>query len=478
MNKKHGYFLLVIFIALILQQLVLISTHMYLTFREIKPEFVAPSQLIAYRFTNNNDFPTPKFHGCSPKKRLCKFSNVCFSGIDGMLVFDVPGLHTEIENATEGADAPWFSEEGEFGTRHVTAPRIVKLVNKTRYSTLRNVHFSKSMFAFNCWRQSERSYNPAHLLMGIGKLFVHSIDRTNSEPFDTVLFHQCPSTTGWAWGQYVKNIIWDYAIKSGAISKDVDTQDAQINLPHKGVLEDNDMVVCGETVYQEPFSVALYLGRNNHDDIVRWRNVLEEHLNNTYQEPFIEKPSSTHITNNNTRYNNTCASKLKFAAWRRTEGSALRRFTNMDDIKLLVGKYSSIPLSVISVSSTTPPEEQVKLFRSSFDVLMTPHGSHNANMIFSPYATAFIEIAAVPFDKAPFHNGKSFVKKWTLSYGHLPFNNTNLVKKMKNCSNEDRDVCNKYTRLLFIQSDLVVNVEILQKNLEHVISVLCPVVAT
>ena len=50
---------------------------------------------ILTRFHTNGsfDFPTPAFHGCDENDRhLCKFSNVCFSGADGMMVFDVPAL--------------------------------------------------------------------------------------------------------------------------------------------------------------------------------------------------------------------------------------------------------------------------------------------------------------------------------------------------------------------------------------------------
>ena len=79
-------------------------------------------------------------------------------------------------------------------------------------------------------------------------------------------------------------------------------------------------------------------------------------------------------------------------------------------------------MQVVTVNASTSVTEQIRLF-NNFDVLITPHGSHLANGIFSmhPGAKALIEIVPFAFDRVFYSN---FVPNlgfahYIMSTGHL-----------------------------------------------------------
>lgn len=413
------------------------------------------------RFTNMSAFPLPEFHGCN--RTLCHFSNVCFSTHDNMLVFDVPTLETN----SSSNESSWYRY------KKVTSPRRPRLVPHGVYSQLENVYFASDMFVMNCWRQKEGKFNPAHTLMGFGKLLAHASryrEQEETQTFDFLVYHQCTPVEGvvdgksvdWPWGEMVDNIIWEEAVDSGIIQPPM--HEARIFLPYTRryfpTSNAKDVFICGKSVYQEPFSVATYLGSNNGKVVARWRHILAEKDFGKDSIAELSEPCSPR--------------KLRVAIWKRTEGSALRLLTNMESIEQLVGEFTDVPLQVLSTSSDTSPEDQIAVFRS-FDVLITPHGSHLANMVFSPHNTTIIEVSATKYDDAPRRNGVTFLKHWINSYGHVPFNNTELVRKLPVCQKGFNEIaCPKQTRLQFIQSDLVVNITTLRGDLEEAKSALCP----
>jgi hypothetical protein len=332
------------------------------------------------------------------------------------------------------------------------------------------------MYVLNCWRQTALKDNPAHLLMGYGKIFVASTGFHNAregEPLDTfdmVVYHLC-ELPWWPWAQFVDSLINSHAIKNGIINNVAPStiNEARIFLPlAREQLTDprpNDIVICGETVFQEPFSLATYFGENDPKVVAEWRDWtrVQKVIPNTIkamQETVVEDI--------------LCPRQLRFALWNRTEGTSLRLLTNVNDIRRVVSDISDHPLSILTASSKTSPEEQVSLFRS-FDVLITPHGSHLANMIFAKPRTAFIEVSAVFFDEAPSTNGAAFAAKWILSLGH-PTTNAQLTAKMKYCMHRDQSekgTCPRGLRTQFIHSNLIVNTTILRRDIESVVATLC-----
>jgi len=367
-----------------------------------------------------------------------------------MLVFDAPG----IQNKT------WMDIAGILG--NVTLPRRPILLPKTVYSRMTNITFVEKMFVLNCWRQKRHVTNPAHFFMGMGKLFVHSSYNESFLPFDTVLYHHCPSTGGWPWGEFVEELIWDYATSRGAVL-DVGAGGQKIVLPYEeGGDIANSTVICGKAVYQEPFSVALFLGHNKPEDIRAWRKLVQRKFNLSNV-----SPTSAGVIS---RYDRNCVKSLKVAAWKRTEGSALRHMTNMAQVKNLVADYTDIPLIVLNSHSKMLPKDQISVFRS-FDILISTHGAQLTNMVFGRENAAYIEVVAVPNDWF-IRNGRSFAKAYIHSVGHLPANNPNLTKKMESCLSTAEE-CDRVTKWQFRQTDLIVNISILKRDLEDALAVLC-----
>jgi len=431
----------------------------------------------------NTSFPAVKFHGCNDRG-LCQLSDVCFSGHDGMIVF-----------GTNNSEWKRISES-KLGS--VTMPRRPMLVPWSG-NKLRNVYFAKRMFVLNCWRQKHGKLNPAHMLMGEGKLFtlssgtynddVHNV--SNKTPLDLVLYHHCSGLEGWAWGEMLHNLFWEDAVLQGLISPPIDGsgnyEDAKIFMPYAAGKKkrDNDVVICGETVWQEPFSVAKYFGANHPNTTGRW----EERLNDYIKEKQQTNGTSTEKAKPNVVVcaadetggkvggkKTKCSQNLRVAIWKRTEGSALRNFMNMEEIEDLVSEYSNCPAQTLTANAATSPEEQMMMFRS-FDILITCHGSHLANMIFNGRKSVFIEASAVFYNNDFNMNGPSFAKKWIMSFGHLPHNNLLLAKKQPDCLLDERmdpkSICPNDVRLQFKQSNIILNTTVLRNNLESAIATLC-----
>jgi capsular polysaccharide biosynthesis protein len=83
----------------------------------------------------------------------------------------------------------------------------------------------------------------------------------------------------------------------------------------------------------------------------------------------------------------------------------LRRFTNLDEVVRLAQKFTSVTVDVVTVNASTTVTEQIRLF-NGFDILITPHGSHLANGIFTmhPGRKALIEVVPFAFDRVFYSN--------------------------------------------------------------------------
>ena len=88
----------------------------------------------------------------------------------------------------------------------------------------------------------------------------------------------------------------------------------------------------------------------------------------------------------------------------------------------LAQSYTTIPVEVITINSTTSLALQIKTF-NQFDVLISPHGSHLANGIFvlKPASKVVIEVVSFAFDRVFYSNYNSHLGfgNYFLSTGHL-----------------------------------------------------------
>ena len=435
-------------------------------------------------FTNMSAFPLPKFHSCT-ERGLCKLSNVCFSNKDGMLVFEVPGL-----------DIKAYSDRFyEYDPLLLAVKPWV--IPKEAYLNLKNVFFTKSLLVLNCYYQPADNFNPFHTLAAFGKLLATSTGDYGpgqNYTFDMLLYHKCPNFDSWPWAREVDKMIFADAANKGLITTPFSSEnDVKLILPHvfshPSVLLDQDVVICGETVYQDPTTNYNWFGGNAPSVISRWRSLLQNYI-----EEAAHKNDTTTATNNNNKIApssakdnlrqphiySSCSRSLRVAVYRRSGGTALRKFVNLRDVEELVKEYSDRPPTIVTTGVSMPLRDQMSIFRS-FDILITPHGSHLTNMVLGSNSTAYIVLTPVYIDNKISRQAHLWLKKYIESFGHMPYNVSKRSRKamVRSCSRhfpglEAFSPCPwpyKYSE--FLQTDLVVNITTLRGDLETAIEALC-----
>ena len=68
--------------------------------------------------------------------------------------------------------------------------------------------------------------------------------------------------------------------------------------------------------------------------------------------------------------------------FQRTGTIMLRKFVNLDEVVQLAQEYTTRPIEVLTTNATTSVQEQIEMF-NDYDVLITAHGSHLANGLFT-----------------------------------------------------------------------------------------------
>ena len=281
-------------------------------------------------------------------------------------------------------------------------------------------------------------------MMGHGKLFAAATDATIPRPLSTLIMHQCPrfshDPTGddlvrpaWGWASSVWELIESKAVQAGLWSKSavntivlglsvvpekVGTSSIRARTPEaranpRGLPSGFDHVVCARDLLVDPGHVAQYLGPNRPGVVSEWRAHMRERLSNyTLGARSLGEARTATVR---------CASQLRVALWQRpASGPRGRHLHNVEQIRRLVATYTPQPIIFLTATSTTTFAHQVANFRS-FDVLITPHGSHLTNMIFAPPSAIFIEVVTMHVDDAPCRNGRAFAQSWLMAYGrHLP----------------------------------------------------------
>merc|ERR1711991_509264 len=93
-----------------------------------------------------------------------------------------------------------------------------------------------------------------------------------------------------------------------------------------------------------------------------------------------------------------------------------------DQVKQTLQAFTQLPIEEITTTEDQPLAEQIKTF-NDFDILVTTHGSHLTNGIFTmhPYTKAVIEIVPFVYDSIYYKNyimDLGFAD-YVLSTGHL-----------------------------------------------------------
>ena len=213
------------------------------------------------------NFGAPQFHGCRGFYDHCHFENVCFSGHDGMLVPDVPGVNFSSFLDEEAGPA-------------AMQPRLLPLED---FQNLRKVYYAKgTSYALNCAGQSLFQHDPQHYMIGYGKLFVAAHDPTVQRSMDSLIFQQCMQNApdDWDWGKGVWAILESLGKDSQFWAPEaVDTvtlgAPANSSAPYGKLPSAHDPIVCAKRVTMERKYAQTFLGANVPGIVGRWRSRID-----------------------------------------------------------------------------------------------------------------------------------------------------------------------------------------------------------
>ena len=100
----------------------------------------------------------------------------------------------------------------------------------------------------------------------------------------------------------------------------------------------------------------------------------------------------------------------------------MRKFINIDEVIRLAQTYTIEKVEIVTSNSSTSIADQIRIF-NDFDILITPHGSHLANGIFTarPFTKAVIEVDPFAFDRVFYSNYAPALgfAHYIISTGHL-----------------------------------------------------------
>jgi len=297
--------------------------------------------------------------------------------------------------------------------------------------------------------------------------------------FKNMAFHQCPSyqrkirNNAWSWGK----AIFDAAImdweRVNLWKGENATNIVELHLGSKNW-------TCFEDLYMENDNGVWYPAPQYH---VKWREALLEAAKTGSLSATADYKYSP--PDGETLEDRCREGRLRINIFQRKTGN-LRSFVNMEEVLALIRRYtnrSSIP--TISVDKDTPVIEQARAFQA-FDVLVTSHGSHLANLIFSqPTTTAIVEILPVSRDRVFYNNAmRANFSYYIISTGHLPAIGNETAEfcsegekiMMDNCGKDEKTGiwdCPENWKGRLTGCNILVNMTILETHLKETMTTIC-----
>ena len=230
------------------------------------------------------------------------------------------------------------------------------------------------------------------------------------------------------------------------------------------VVSDLSRLVCMEKVTGNEWARPPWFGASESEWNV-WRGHLTRYLEIKFPgllERVVLRPQHTN-------------SQKRIAIFQRKEAAnGLRKYVNLLDVLQLVGRYTD-EYEVITTTSETNLTHMIELF-NSFDILITPHGSHIANVLFTLRDdVVIIETVGVCMNTFPMHWFDRRLR-YMISSGHQ--SNEKSVQQIIDkclhqrdawCFNGDppSDSCHDGKAEEVMRSDLVVDVQRLGEDLER-----------
>ena len=307
--------------------------------------------------------------------------------------------------------------------------------------------YENSTLFTNCNRQHSNAINPSHLMTNLGflyeigscllknlgrsKIFKHDIQF----PFKQLFMHQCPNPvrSNWNWGKSSIEVIIAKLEESFLIKKN-----HSLNF-QRGKESSEKEILCFED---------LYLSSRTSHWIEGYDNSINFRRDMAYKtgEPAMAKEitersldfSSISMYQSYCNKNTSPPTNARIKLYQRTDNANPRTIINLNEVVSLLQKFTTIPIEIITTTEKMPIQEQIRIF-NSFDILVTTHGSHMTNGIFTihPYTKAIVEIVPFVYDNTFFRNYVNDLgfAEYIISSGHLtPKANNSQIHEKSFCA--------------------------------------------
>jgi hypothetical protein len=350
---------------------------------------------------------------------------------------------------------------------NVQLPYRTSAINWAEFQSSNTYILSGKSLLVQCWRASETS-SPSHFLFGYGKLFALINDDEGKERFDNVVFFQCPTPFIGNQDDFfhsVWQIVYRVGFNKGWFTKltrfyTTSQQNSNHNLCIRSALLD--------------FSVGLSFGLNWNRSIVAWKKALADYVPSKYQ-----KLESTMYVESTLFNFEECSDNLRIAIFVRNEGRVgLRRFLNFDDVFNLAASFTARPVNIMSIGSDDSFMRAVELM-NSYDILITPHGSHLTNALLNLRKLrkpSIIEVVSTCYNTDFKRNLEPSFAFFEISSGHkVP--DTSLQRDIDVCERRSECVSNPECPFDVVErakhSDLLVNLSKLETAMQTAVSQQC-----
>ncbi|KAI9022542.1 hypothetical protein DFJ74DRAFT_669868 [Hyaloraphidium curvatum] len=393
-------------------------------------------------------------------ERFDRFAGVCLDVPDTLEVFNPEAAFFAAPGAGPAAEAALGDA---LGGPILLLPVVA--ASHPNVSGRPRVHYPGRTFLPNClWSTWPVA---GHILFGASIAMELGARKPNVPTFDRVSMVWCPFWKRWE-GQFY----WEFGRRV--------TEIAFSRWPAVGLLPDASderfPIMRGVSCFDE-----LYVA-------VRRQGILMNHADaDTFLEYLAEvEPKSKHLLlpdpeGQERRKKQLCASrKLNIAVFQRSQNYKTRRFVNLPQVVRAVQNFTSVPVRVLDVNHTIPLAEQIGFF-NSFDVLVTPVGSHMSAMIYigGRKDKAVLEVGSSVRDTFWKENAERLgFNSYAISTGHTPASEKLAAGMEGTCmaghvgdNPGQAKFCEKHCEIT--DDDMTVDIPLLKEHLAWTIERLC-----
>ena len=375
--------------------------------------------------------------GFNPDWELFHLRHVCVKGgTDGLYMGNLTELNP---SDVYFKDSLTLSDWNQLMTTKDLLQIQGKLFDPSLHEISKIRHIKGSTFFMNCLQSEIDSLDTHHskLLRKIGLLYeLAKIFQVNAEktfgsslfseamklPLSQIFFHQCGNPQESNWSQEILNLTFSHLKDNNLLSPNfIDPLSKEYDFNSKA-----NHLICFDDVYTSVRSKWWIQGLQHQ------RSMRMELMSHFKQKKLLsDMIDETQDSETIVGRQNYCPQVLEGKSNARikifqhdTDGVSAydRNFMNTEEVIRMAQSFTSEPVTVITLNSSSPIAEQIELF-NSFDLLITPSGDHLTNGVFTikPHAKAVIEVVAFLSDNTSFINYQNELgfADYVISSGHL-----------------------------------------------------------